>query len=73
MTASRDRIASGTAFRTPCATRSTSCHLRNRRCRRASWRCASPTTRAIFISGFNLPAAEGARDEGLQSLRHATA
>jgi hypothetical protein len=30
-------------------------------------------SQSYFISGFGLPPAEGARDEGLPSLRHATA
>jgi hypothetical protein len=58
---------------TPCATTSSSRHLTNRGGRRATWRSASPTARAIFSQGFGLPPAEGARDEDRQNLRHAMA
>ena len=42
------RIASGTAFRTMFATASSRWRLMSRRCRRANWRCGSPTPKAIL-------------------------
>jgi hypothetical protein len=72
MTANRDRIASETAFGTPCATTTSSWHLTNRRCRRAELAVRFSDSQSYFASGFGLPPAE-ARDEGWQSLRHAMA
>ena len=42
------RTVSGTAFPTPSASGSSRWHSTSRRCRRASWRCASPTRKAIL-------------------------
>jgi hypothetical protein len=69
MIASRDRIASGTSFRTPCATTSSSWHLNEPALRAGVALHRQPELFCVML----LPPAEGARDEGRQSLRHAMA
>ena len=46
----RGPTASGTASRTRCATRSSRWRWRSPSCRRANWRCASPTQKRYFVS-----------------------
>ena len=49
--------------------RSSSWHSTSRRCRRASWRCGSPTDPQLFrLRGFGLPPAEGARPDRQSGL-----
>ena len=60
-TASGDQIVSGTAFRAPCATTSSSWRSTSRRCRRASWRSFYRQPEIFCLRGVGLPPAEGAR------------
>ncbi len=70
-TARPGRIGSGTASRTLSASRSRSWRWTSRRCRRASWPCASPTRRLLCLRGLGLPPAQGARSDRQPGLhRH---